>query len=428
MSEAFHWVIFLFHAAAALLITGGIWFRCDPGVWVSRMYVDSYAVQPGSPGLWWDRPGAPELAACAAPNATNRRACFDADLPLYERPPHELGWQLFALLGHFEWVSAAFAFFYIDGPWHRSSWWICTLICMVGTLLFMPFRGPVFANQVALQVANFLVCAGVFAGYRDVYASEPRAQAAPPSAEGGGLVPTSLRDAHLPALRFSEYCITASELWVAVLSVYVQDAPAFMSLGGYTLILLTNLYGVLLHYSLMSDNVQYALQAGGARALPGQNSMLSHRLRARKGLRVPPSWLGAAGDASVMESFMSLMQRRVWGSYIASNSSTLLNSWLAYLVAMGLIFYQQTFLFSREPPAFVVFAGWSLIVSYSSFGLWMTLVYWYPDYATKLCCCLSKRDTFTVAMYGLDVLSLASKLSIVGSLSYGFVFRAEGRC
>ena len=31
----------------------------------------------------------------------------------------------------------------------------------------------------------------------------------------------------LPALRYCEYCITASELWVAVLSVFVQNPPFF---------------------------------------------------------------------------------------------------------------------------------------------------------------------------------------------------------
>jgi hypothetical protein len=41
---------------------------------------------------------------------------------------------------------------------------------------------------------------------------------------------------------------------------------------------------------------------------------------------------------------------------------------------------------------------------------------------------LKTKETYDIALYGLDVLSLSSKLSIVGSLSYGFIFRAEGRC
>jgi len=132
------------------------------------------------------------------------------------------------------------------------------------------------------------------------------------------------------------------------------------------------------------------------------------------------------GAGEAVKDFM--IERRVWGSFIASNSSTMLNSWLAYLGAMSLVFYQQSLLFSSDAPGFIVFAGWSLIVTYTSFGIWVTLVYWFPKYASKICWFLTDQDAFVVVVYGLDVLSLAAKLSIVGSLSYGFVFRAEGRC
>lgn len=429
MSELFHVAIFVFHFAAALMITFGIWFRCDPDAWVSRMYVDTYAVQANSSGLWWDQRSDADVQACSLPGASNNQRCFQLDLPLYEKSPGYLGWQLFALLGNFEWISAAFAYFYVKSAWYKSNWWVSSLVAAVGTLLFMPFRGQVFVNQVVLQLVNLVVCLFVFRAYKDVY-NEPAPRPQAPSsilarAQLGGdgdLVTAQLRYAHLPAMRFCEYCITASELWVAVLSVYVQDAPAFMSLGGYTLILLTNLYGVLLHYSLISDNAQGQLAAA---PLPSQLAMPAMR----RTMRVPDSMLPGKRPLQVSAADVHVfMQRRVWGSYIASNASTLLNSWLAYLVAMGVIFYQQTFLTSPEPPLFVVFAGWSLIVSYSSFGLWMTLVYWYPDYAVKVCCCLKTKETYEVALYGLDVLSLAAKLSIVGALSYGFVFRAEGRC
>ena len=119
------------------------------------------------------------------------------------------------------------------------------------------------------------------------------------------------------------------------------------------------------------------------------------------------------------------LQRRVWGSFIASNLSTLLNSWLAYLVSIMLIFYQQTFLFSPEPPVFVRFAGWSLLVSYSSFGIWVTLIYWFPERTQKLCWCSKITETLQLTVYGLDILSVSAKLSIVGSLSYGLIFQEK---
>lgn len=452
MAEAFHWVIFAFHFAAACLLAFGVWLRCDQDVWVSRMYVDTYAAQANSTGLWWydAEPSAHGLslrAECSLAGAADNRACFDADLPLYERVKPGAGWHLFALLGQFEWISSSFAFFYIKHGWHRFSWVASSALVCVGTLLFMPFRGEVFYNEVLLMWANAAICVGVFYGYRGLYAESRVAPQAEPDAVHetapepastdrslhapllgratrlsgeGNLVAETLRAVQLPALRYAEYCITAAELWIAVLCVYVQDPPAFMAIGGYTLIFLTNLYGLLLHYSLVSDDVKVMLAARAT--LPRQISMKSRGV-----FRVPPAMLGLTYD-EVYRQGTELVKRRVWGSYIASNSSTLLNSWLAYLVAMALIFYQETFLFSSDPPAFVVFAGWSLIVTYSSFGVWVTFVYWFPRYASRTCWFLADKDVFVVVVYGLDTLSLAAKLSIVGSLSYGFVFRAEGRC
>ena len=447
MSELFHSVIFVFHFATALLITFAIWVRCDPDLWISRMHVDTYHAQYNSSGLWWYDDDVTEsdrslLSLCSALNATDSRTCFAADLPLYERVPSDLGWHLFALLGHFEWISSAFALFYIRHSFNRYSWIFSTAMVLIGTIIFMPYRGKVFINEILIFWANFAVCAGVFYGYRNVHSGYARvapeavaetqqpaqvqATEASPSQSmdarfflsgQGDLVADSLHLVELPALRFCEYSISAAELFVAVLCVYVQDPPAFMTIGGYTLILLTNLYGLLLHYSLISDNVKAVLASRAE--VPRQLQM-----RSRSVLKVPPYMLGLSYE----ETVRLVLKKQVWGSYIASNSSTLLNSWLAYLVAVSLILYQETFLFGSDAPAFVVFAGWSLIVTFTSFGVWVTFVYWLPSYASRACWFLPDKDVFVIVVYGLDVLSLAAKLSIVGSLSYGFVFRAEGRC
>ena len=77
--DTFHWVIFGLHLAGALMITFGIWFRCDPDLWVSRMRVDTYELPAGngSAGLWW-QPGNETLAAeCGAlGQAGQSRRCF----------------------------------------------------------------------------------------------------------------------------------------------------------------------------------------------------------------------------------------------------------------------------------------------------------------------------------------------------------------
>ena len=498
--DAFHWVIFGLHLAGALTITVGVWFRCDTDLWISEMRVDTYDLPVNSTGLWWYSAGGDSNRtglhdSCSIVNAAQTRRCFAEDLPLYERAPSDLGWHLFALLGHFEWVSAAFAFFYIEGSWNRHSWKVSVAMSGLGTLIFLPlWGGRVFANEVALLVANFVISTSVFYGYRNVHGylgpsppppeqPEPtatlvfvppapaptqtsqgtryHAMRIPPHMSGRGNLRTdSLRLAELPAMRFSEYCITASELWVAVLAVFVKDPPAFMSIGGYALILLCNLYGLLLHYSLISKEMTVELKA----RVPDQLSMQSRRQIRLAGGRnwvIPRQWTrlnaGPGEDAeqpaerqslepvpaepseqervSAYETIqLHMVERRVWASFIASNISTLLNSWLAYVVAIALIFYQQTFLFSPDPPIFVVFAGWSLLASYTSFGLWITLLYWSPTWVYKCCvwcpsiCTPKSLDTLAIAVHGLDILSVSAKLSIVGSLSYGFVFQADGMC
>jgi hypothetical protein len=465
--DTFHWVIFGLHLAGALMITFGIWFRCDPDLWVSRMRVDTYELPAGngSAGLWW-QPGNETLAAeCGAlGNPSQSRRCFSEDLPLYEREPQNLGWHLFALLGHFEWISAAFAFFYIRGGWNRWSWAVSLGMAAVGTVVFMPWRGTVFVNEVLLLLANLAVCAGVFYSYRRVHLYPGPSSGGQPAGElvfapqqsrsvlrvpksfalagNGDLHTDSLRTAELPAMRYAEYCITAAELWVAVLAVFVTDPPAFMTICGYALILLCNLYGALLHYSTVSNymgNVELTASAG---AIPSQAVMLhSHQRTAHRGRRlaVPKTWStmgpryeGVPGGDEPSAGTSYLFQRHVWGSYIASNTSTLLNSWLAYAVAIALIFYQQTFLFSGDPPAFVVFSGWSLITTFTSFGVWISVLYSYPAKVGAWCRCLPEwaapRETYELAVRGLDILSVSAKLSIVGALSFGFVFRAEGRC
>ncbi len=383
--DTLHWVIFLLHLGAALTITFGVWLRCDQELWVSRMRVDTYTVHEGSPGLWWDTD--PQRAAACA-NGTGSAACFRHDLPLYEKTPAGLGWHLFALLGHFEWVSASFAFFYIRGPWSQWSWAISSAMCATGTGLFL-LSGWLFANEVVVLSAALLGSVASFYLYRDLNTgAQPR--------PAHGWESDSLHAVRAPVLRFLEYSMTASELYVAVLAVFVIDPPAYMSLGGYALIALCNLYGALIHYSVATAHVKGELTA-----------------RMREGFTYAP-----------LHSEPSLAPLRVWGSFIASDSATMGNSWMVYAVAMCLLFYQQTFLFSRDPPVYVVFAGWSMIAFYTSFGVWATALYAAPprwfDHAGW--------DPYRVLVLGLDALSIGAKLSIVGALAGGFVFQADGRC
>ena len=480
MAEMFHWVIFALHFVAAVVLTYSVWFRCDQGLWISRMHVDSYALpayngtdadDAGNPGLWWDAANLTEAAACAAdpwedPPRPPGLACFMRDLPLYDRASPRLGWHLFALLGHFEWMSAAFAFFYIDGSWRRTSWAISTVMAVVGTLIYLPWRlDDVFFNEVLLLLVNGGVCSAVFFAHRDVHRQIAEADPPPPPPSepqptglpqrGAFRVPTqwgrpprldglgnlrtgSLRLATLPALRFAEYTITASELFVAVLSLFVADAPAFMTIGGYTLLLLCNLYGALLHYSLVADHGSPAAELATT-PYGRTRTLIMAQASHWRAMVVPKGWLGVDPDPSAppppaahgwgwTEDYLS--RRYAWGSFIASNTSTLLNSWFVFALALVLVFYQQTFLFSLDPPWYVVLSGWSLLVFYTSFGVWVTAVYTCPERVSAALAwgAQGPEETYLLVVRGLDVLSVLAKLSVVSFLSFGFVFSADGRC
>ena len=61
------------------------------------------------------------------------------------------------------------------------------------------------------------------------------------------------------AFRYAEYCVTAPLLFLAVVCLLTVDAPAWLFLSGYFMILTCNLLGITLHYSIMAQ----AEQPGG---------------------------------------------------------------------------------------------------------------------------------------------------------------------
>ena len=416
--RAWLWTAFALHLTAALVLTCGVHLRCRADAWLSLLRIDSRALQEGSPALWVHVD--PAWQAACPPNATNA-TCARMGLPLYERTSAHWGFHLFGLLTHFEWISTAFALYYLQAGWEaRRLAWAPLLVAAVGTAIScVPRGGTLVSGEVLLYVLNLAIVAAVFLGYRDATSADKGRDGPWPRVDfGGHMEGHATRDVHLGAMRYWEYCVTAPELFLAVLSVFVRDPPAFMAIAGYGMIVLCNLYGLMLHYALVG-----APEAGGgggryakvAPAPPG----------AARALLVPPAWLGAEPDPQ----FAELVETVTWGSYIASSTSTLFNSWLVFALAMGLILYQQTFLTSGDPPAYVVFSGWSLLVSYASFGVWATALYVYPggmvDLLARPC---GTQGPWQLLNRGLDMLSVGAKLSIVGALSIGFVFMSDGAC
>ncbi len=68
---------------------------------------------------------------------------------------------------------------------------------------------------------------------------------------GGNLGSTGEEEeARIVVFRYSEYCVTAPLLFLSVVSLLTVDAPAWLFISGYGLIVACNLWGIALHYSI----------------------------------------------------------------------------------------------------------------------------------------------------------------------------------
>ena len=254
-------------------------------------------------------------------------------------------------------------------------------------------------------------------------------------------------EAYAPILRFTEYSITASFLFVGVLCIFAPDVPAFMSFLGYYCICSCNVLGVLSHYGLLLHNgvknstwlktetrvrrrdrfsfLNVRLNGFGDEKLKGGDSSTSQDA-IPTALLIPQSGSTANGEAAPSDA----QQLQAAKNYLLDLD--LFHSWVAYVSALVIILYQGNLLTSNRVPWFVVFSAWMLLLSYSSFGIWATLAYKLPSLLRAkwlhTLCMVASGDIGQILVKGLDILSLAAKISIVMSLSTGFVFQGDGVC
>jgi hypothetical protein len=490
--DIFRTVIFLMHFLTACVLTFGVWLRCGQDPFSYHMMADSHTCQAGSNCT------APYISSSATFNTTcytkpsGDDQCSNQGLPLYDRSSTTIGWHLFAILAHFEWVSAAFAFYYIRSRYQPYAWLVSICITFVGTLLCMPWTTDVFWNEILLFWATFLGCSGIFYTFHDVVPDSVYSSSRMHAETAALLFPKMTRDkkrsisteymslqgacdkgcpvpviyTEEPALRLLEYSLTGSELFIAVLNIFIPDAPAFFTLLGYCLVFCCNLCGVLVHYSMIMMNDKSAVEIP-----PPEDSLRPIAPPVGAGARsfnltgfvvyppqprswwypstwvCVPSWGHWMGSHAGLSGFWSAepgapvgghteeMCRVGWGTTHSLRLSCLMHSWTVYIIALSFLFYQGNLLYSSTAPAFVVASGWLLVLTYSSFGLWATAAWYFPSvlrWRIMGTCfgCSSHHETDVDAVFtrGLDVLSLTAKLSIVYNLSFGFIFMGGGVC
>ena len=232
-------------------------------------------------------------------------------------------------------------------------------------------------------------------------------------------------------LRFAEYCLTASLLYIAVLSLFVVAPPSWAFLVGFLGIFLCNLLGLPLQLTqvVLSDwsifwnepppparEEQEAMEeVYRVHELPTLHRPILVPLRPVPPLITvdyprPPKTFGLHQFTAAL--FGAGKWREVW----VSKLWYLETSWFGLLAGMLIIIYfGRGFLFNATIPTFIVFSLWNLIVLYCLFGFVGS--YFYADD--------SKFQWFEVA---LDILSLSAKVPIAASVCVGFLQMPGGSC
>ena len=302
----------------------------------------------------------------------SQAVCTRQGLPLYQAPGLYTRWHPLALLGHFELVSTAFSLIHVYpalGEW-------CASLALLGFVVFAPYTsGATGLAELLTMAAGSIVASILF-----YYAYAPH----------GALDP-----AVKVGLRYAEYAITAPELFVAVLCVFITEPSAFMPLAGLILIAMCNLGGLQMHWALI---VLRSPDADDPERPPQQQPKKQQQLRVPKNWTHPDQPEEEHGNES-----LDLLA--------AMLDCGLFDTWVLFIAAMSLIAYQGQLLFLTDPPWYVTATAWFLLVNYTSFGIWATLCYglqWSDD----------TLDT------GFAVLSPVAKLGIVGMLAFAFAFQS----
>lgn len=311
--------------------------------------------------------------SCFLPDA-NSVNCNRRGLPLYQDAGKFTRWHPLALLGHFELISVAFSLFHV----RPCAWRWSAGLAALGAAIFLPYTsGAAALGELFVMVAGTVAAAAVFFSMRHW-----------PDPDGATRV----------ALRYAEYAITAPELFVAVLCLFIVEPPAFMPLLGLALICMCNVGGLQMHWGLSAAREPDTM---GARDYEeGENDL--------RALRVPMSWLPRQPASS---SNHSMEKGSDWGKSIGLIECGLLDTWLLYAAAMSLVAYQGQLLLLTAPPWYVTASAWFLLLSYTSFGIWATLCY-------AVGWCDATLDA------GFALLSPMAKVGIVGMLAFAFAFQS----
>lgn len=206
-------------------------------------------------------------------------------------------------------------------------------------------------------------------------------------------------------LRFEEYCVTASLLYLSVLFVFVVEPPVWMAVSGFVSIFACNAFGIPLQV------MQIILDGYVSAQIPPARSQYNADAYVR-------GYTNAVWSSSgrIISGLAGLFGIGKWKDYWVSKLYFLGGAWFGLLNGVFIILYVgRGYMFSSELPGFVIFALWNLIVTYSLFGIVGSYFYLVPNSWGKL-------------DMALDILSLAAKLPIAVNICVAFLQMPGGGC
>jgi hypothetical protein len=278
------------------------------------------------------------------------KACFFAIPQARDIAQPGLEWNVFALLTAFEWISASFALGHLAGPGIAP---VCLLWNLAGVLLLMPYTTHLSLLQAGITTLALLMASSV-----QYYPLGTEHQ----DANGDDVT-----------MHYTEYCTSASLLFVAVLILYVPAPSSWAAIVGFTGILLCNLTGVCAHLCRL-DSKDAVRDEGG-------------------------TWIGMLDWSNFRNHFKLYMTF----------------AWVVLLMAILIIFYLNWDSFtSPDVPWWVRFILINLLVTYNLFGILATVFYILAD---------MRGEWWASAglTYGLSILSASAKLPIAFTVFYGLI-------
>ena len=348
-------IIFVAHFAAAVFLAVCA-TRCG-GSFITNSFVETLVSSSHFTGYIVQSDAS---HTCSDPKS---RECFFAIPQAYDTAEPGMQWNVFVLLAAFEWISASFALGHLIGntPLGPNA---CLLWNLAGALWLMPYTTPMSLLQTGITVLALLVASSV------------------------QFYPLGKDEV---VMHYTEYCTSASILFVAVLILYVPEPSAWASIVGFACILLCNLTGVCAHMCKF-DNKSVECCEQTDLAQPSNN--------------------------------ISIVLDMDWSNFRNHFKLYMLQAWLALFTAIFIIIYLAwDSLTSPDVPLWVRFILYNLLVTYNLFGIWATICYVMAD----------SRDFNWWASKGLStglsILSAAAKLPIAFTVFYGLIgMPGEGVC